>query len=203
MNPETDTLLVVAKRTMAEPEKHRARPLPLKPPEKPFPDYFDPELLVLSELEPAPDGVELPGLELPPLPASPPEPGRAVPLVLAPLVPLGLFDSPELDELPDDVEPLMLLPLEVLPALSVLVAAIRGSERKQLNPAAVNTHFNVLFIVISLFVTRNRGGHNGWRLFQRLPVCDSRKSKKGVEKGRLGDERLNGCRLSQGPNVSA
>ena len=40
---------------------------------------------------PAPDGVPLPGLELPPLPASLPEPGSAVPLVLAPLVPMGFL----------------------------------------------------------------------------------------------------------------
>ena len=43
--------------------------------------YLVPVLLL--SLEPAPDEVSLPKPELPPLPASPPEPGRAVPLVAA------------------------------------------------------------------------------------------------------------------------
>jgi hypothetical protein len=88
----------------------------------------------------------LPGLELPPLPASPPEPGRAVPLVLAPLVPLGLDDSSDLVEVPEDDDdgPLMLLPFEVL--LSVLVAAIRGCDRAQASPAMVSAQLSFLFM---------------------------------------------------------
>jgi hypothetical protein len=83
---------------------------------------------VLSELEPAPEGVLLPGLELPPLPASPPEPGSAVPLVLAPLVPFGFADVWVLCCFcADDVEALS---LEV-----ALVAATTGSESTHVSPA--------------------------------------------------------------------
>lgn len=87
----------------------------------------------------------MPGLELPPLPASPPEPGRAVPLVLAPLVPLGLEDSPELEELlPEDEDgPLMLLPLELLGAEE---PAIDGVESTQVRPATASAMHNLLFI---------------------------------------------------------
>lgn len=92
---------------------------------------------VLSELDPAPDGVLLPGLELPPLPASPPEPGNAVPLVLAPLVPLGR------EEL-SDVEPLVLL-LEV-PEPVLLVAAINGIDSAQVKPAIANAKLILFFI---------------------------------------------------------
>jgi hypothetical protein len=81
---------------------------------------------VLSELEPAPEGVLLPGLEFPPLPASPPDPGRAVPLVLAPLVPAGLEESLESDE----DAPVLLASLEL--------AAIKGSDNRQVNPAIAN-----------------------------------------------------------------
>jgi len=88
----------------------------------------------LPELEPAPDGVLLPGLELPPLPASPPEPGRAVPLVLAPLVPLGLEES--VGELPDvDDGPLMVLPVELPLELVPLVAAIDVPDSAQVSAA--------------------------------------------------------------------
>jgi hypothetical protein len=97
-----------------------------------------PEVPVLSELDPAPDGVLLPGLELPPLPASPPEPGNAVPLVLAPLVPLGR------EEL-SDVEPLVLLPLEV-PEPVLLVAAINGIDSAQVKPAIANAKLILFFI---------------------------------------------------------
>ena len=87
----------------------------------------------------------MPGLELPPLPASPPEPGRAVPLVLAPLVPLGLEDSPELDELPleDEDGLLMLLPLELLGAEE---PAMDGAESTQVRPATASAMLNFLFI---------------------------------------------------------
>lgn len=97
------------------------------------------------ELEPAPDGDLLPGLELPPLPASPPEPGNAVPLVLAPLVPLGLDDSPELEELlpEDDDGPLMLLPPELLGAEE---PAIDGAESTQVRLATASAMLNFLFI---------------------------------------------------------
>ena len=88
----------------------------------------------LPELEPAPDGVLLPGLELPPLPASPPEPGRAVPFVLAPLVPLGLEES--VGELPDvDDGPLMVLPVELPLELVPLVAAIDVPDSAQVSAA--------------------------------------------------------------------
>ncbi|WP_062382138.1 hypothetical protein [Pseudomonas abietaniphila] len=98
------------------------------------------------ELEPAPDGDLLPGLELPPLPASPPEPGSAVPFVLAPLVPLGLDDSSELEALlPDDDDgPLMLLPLELL--LGVEEPAIEGAESTHVRPAIASAMPNFLFI---------------------------------------------------------
>ncbi len=90
-------------------------------------------------LEPAPDGVLLPGLELPPLPASPPEPGRAVPLVLAPLEPVGadgLSDGDAEPPMPAPLdEPPMLLPPAAPPALPALVAAIRGMDRAQVSPA--------------------------------------------------------------------
>jgi len=93
---------------------------------------------VLFELEPAPDGVLLPGLEFPPLPASPPEPGSAVPLVFAPLVPLGSEDFSESDDFAseDDDELLMLLP-ELSLGLA-LVAATTGSDNTQVNPAIAN-----------------------------------------------------------------
>ena len=100
---------------------------------------------VLLELEPAPDGVLLPGLELPPLPASPPEPGSAVPLVLAPLVPLGLDDLSVPDELLSEDDELLML----LPELSLelaLVAAITGSDSTQVSPAIANAQLNFLFI---------------------------------------------------------
>ena len=98
------------------------------------------------ELDPAPDDEELPGLELPPLPASPPEPGRAVPLVLAPFSPLGLDDSPEVEELlPEDEDgPLMLLPLELL--LGAEEPAIEGAESTQVRLAIASAMLNFLFI---------------------------------------------------------
>ena len=96
---------------------------------------------VLLELEPAPEGVLLPGLELPPLPASPPEPGSAEPLVLAPLVPLG---REELEEVPwVDAEP------PLLPSVEVpleLVAAITGSESAQVSAAIAHAELSFLFI---------------------------------------------------------
>jgi hypothetical protein len=56
-------------------------------------------------------------------------------LVLAPLVPLGLEDCPEL--LPEDVAgALLLAPLEVPLAL---VAAIRGVDSTQVRPAMAST----------------------------------------------------------------
>lgn len=88
---------------------------------------------MLLELEPAPEGVLLPGLELPPLPASPPEPGNAVPLVLAPFVPAGSEGFLASDELLPDEGPLMLLPFEVSP--EVLVAAMSGIDSAQVRLA--------------------------------------------------------------------
>lgn len=78
----------------------------------------------------------LPGLEFPPLPASPPEPGSAVPLVFAPLVPLGSEDFFESEDvLSEDEDELLML----LPELSLaLVAAITGRDSTQVNPATAN-----------------------------------------------------------------
>lgn len=101
-------------------------------------------MLPLPELEPAPDGERLPGLELPPLPASPPEPGRAVPLVLAPLLPLGAEESPDAPA-PVEEEPLVLLPLAPLLPLP-LVAAIAGADRAQVRAANANAQLNFLFM---------------------------------------------------------
>lgn len=106
--------------------------------------YLVPVLLL--SLEPAPDEVSLPKPELPPLPASPPEPGRAVPLVAAPLVPLGRDESLESDELvPDDDGPLMALPFEGLLGV-VAVAAMAGPESKQVRPAMANAQLTFLFM---------------------------------------------------------
>ncbi|MFS2155812.1 hypothetical protein ACCD10_00480 [Pseudomonas sp. Pseusp122] len=134
------------------------------------------------ELDPAPEGVSLPGLELPPLPASPPEPGRAVPLVLAPLVPLGLEDCPELDELlPEDVDGAL---------VSVaLVAAISGVDSTQVKPAMANAEIIVFFIRKSLLVEMNKGC-KCWRLCQSLYGCDSPVQGKSLKICRMGDERL-------------
>jgi len=106
--------------------------------------YLVPVLLL--SLEPAPDEVPLPKPELPPLPASPPEPGRAVPLVAAPLVPLGRDESLESDELvPEDDGPLMVLPFDELLGV-VAVAAMAGPESKQVRPAMANAQLTFLFM---------------------------------------------------------
>lgn len=93
---------------------------------------------MLFELDPAPEGVLLPGLEFPPLPASPPEPGRAVPLVFAPLVPAGSDDLSVPEELLSEVELFMLLPFDVPLDPDSLVAAISGIDSTQVNPAIAN-----------------------------------------------------------------
>lgn len=116
----------------------------------------------------------MPGLELPPLPASPPEPGRAVPLVAAPLVPLGREDSPELEELPleDEDGPLMLLPLELL---GVEEPAIDGADRTQVRPAIANAMLNFLFMGECLFIKKIRRSqkYRDGRCCPFLYGCDS------------------------------
>jgi hypothetical protein len=123
-------------------------------PYEPLPERVDPEV-PLSELEPAPEGDLLPGLELPPLPASPPEPGRAVPLVLAPLVPLGREDSEP------EAELFMLLSLEPVLEPVSLVAAINGIDNAHVSPAIASAQL-ILFFMGSASQKWIRGGER-WR----------------------------------------
>lgn len=112
--------------------------------QEPLPELLlDPEL----PLPPAPEFVSEVslGAELPLLPASPPEPGRAVPFLFAPLVPLGLEEpSASVDLASDeDLAPLMLLSWVVS---VMLVAAITGAQSTQASPAMVSASRRFLFI---------------------------------------------------------
>lgn len=68
-----------------------------------------------------------------------------MPLVLAPLLPLGAEDSPD-EPVPVEEDPLVLLPLEPPLVPLPLAAAIAGADSAQVRAAKANAQLNFLFM---------------------------------------------------------